>query len=1148
MLAQGLPSATTCDPNVQSCAPNPGPNPIPSPAPPPSCGPGKGGGATCGGTGPASLGNSSGTNQGAGNPINVIHGNKYQREDDMPALPGVLGLEIVRHYNSAWHALGQSGYCWRLSYETDLFVVGNTVQIRQADGTELIFNRDPKNPSSCSSANPANGHIQIQAGARGEEYIWHWTTGRKLAFNHQGWLESITETSGEFVSLQRGPKGELLKVTDPQGRSLVLEYAKPGVQGFRGIVAMQSPLGRFVLEHNNDTRHPGLSNLVAVTSPQGTSRRYHYGGDAGEAHPKLAHYLTGISVQSQDVTGNSATQRINTWAYDAQGRGILSVRGLPRQSDADGHVKPDTGIEQVELDFRTKGRTVLTNSLGQVTTYQHAIVGNTYRLLEVRGAGCASCGPSNVRYGYDTLGRLNLETDLTPSGEPVRSTKTELDSLGRTVRVSRIDYVKGKPRAAQWTSRYEYAGQATQPSLVAWPSVAPGKEHQLRITYNDAGQTLSVTETGFSPMDDKGQFRAAGLSRTTTYRYQRINGRSVLVQFDGPLKNGPKADPGDSDITTLSYDGRANYVVAITQPGGFKSTLTYDDAGRIAGVQNDGGFKTSITLDAAGRATQISSQGPGWTQPKTESFSYDRLGQPSEAGTGIQVDNSYKPQTRQSYDALGRLQWSASTLGILTQYRYDSESRLIESGRYSNRMAQVEGRAYDALGRLSEVWNNTGARYAISDAPGAATRPGPKAPLPSSATVDRPRDFIDDFGRVVMSTSADSGSSYRSFDEADRLVASTDAQGNRARYEYDAAGRIARQTITDAASKQDSVTTWTYLGKHLVAMDHPTQSERYAYDARGLRTARIVTLNGEDGSQHSAVTRYEYDEKGALQATTLPDGSRLQYERNGQGQVVALQRSRLQTPWLQWLLPKQTLVQDLQRDIVGLSSYTTGNGIQALYQRSPQGVLARVVYRHPRALAPPTLAQATPILLGRSTKESIGLLLGLGLAHAAVPPAGAAAFPAATTVSSKSSLPGALGLPQDPQALLDQRYLWDTGGNLLFNQRRSQSAAADPVGYAYDDLDRLIVATGSAGTSRYFYQGGRRVLSQEGVADQADLSSNTRKVRFEPGTHRWAGDSVAVPAGAVAYSANGQPKRIGEREYVWDALGRLIAVRCWRRT
>ena len=56
------------------------------------------GGDTCGGTGVASQGD--GANTGVGNPIHVISGNKYQVEVDMPALPGELGLEVVRHYNS----------------------------------------------------------------------------------------------------------------------------------------------------------------------------------------------------------------------------------------------------------------------------------------------------------------------------------------------------------------------------------------------------------------------------------------------------------------------------------------------------------------------------------------------------------------------------------------------------------------------------------------------------------------------------------------------------------------------------------------------------------------------------------------------------------------------------------------------------------------------------------------------------------------------------------------------------------------------------------------------------------------------------------------------------------------------------------------
>ncbi len=262
----------------------------------------------------------------------------------------------------------------------------------------------------------------------------------------------------------------------------------------------------------------------------------------------------------------------------------------------------------------------------------------------------------------------------------------------------------------------------------------------------------------------------------------------------------------------------------------------------------------------------------------------------------------------------------------------------------------------------------------------------------------RTRQLLDDFGRIAATLSPDSGLTTRSFDETDRMTASLDAQGNSATYDYDMMGRIQKQTITDAATKQSTETAWVYSGKRLIEIKHPTQSERYEYDERGLRTAKTVTLHNTAANtpqgQHTAVTRYTYDEAGTLQSTSLPDGSRLVYERNGQGQVTALKRSQLQTPWLQtpwvqrwasWMLPTQTIVQDLNRDLIGLKSYRAGNGIEAHYQRSQNGALARVVYRRPDS-RPAKLQTAAnprlPALMGASAQDTIGWLLGAGAAHA----------------------------------------------------------------------------------------------------------------------------------------------------------------------
>ena len=270
---------------TMSCPSAPGtPN---RPAGPSGCGPAAGG-STCSTAAVASLGGQGSVNVGAGNPINVISGNKYQREDDLPALPGVLGLEIVRHYNSAYSTAGTTtgilGRGWKLSYDTDLHVLGGTLQIMQADGTRIIFSRDPGNRSLCSTADPANGRLQIVRTAHGEEYTWTWADGRVLNFNGDGKLVQIVAPTGEFVSLQRDAAGLLVQVTDPQGRQLRLTYPdRTSNKGFGGAASIASPVGTFIYRYGGvlpaGSTVPGASiaaNLVGVTYPDSSGRVYHH--------------------------------------------------------------------------------------------------------------------------------------------------------------------------------------------------------------------------------------------------------------------------------------------------------------------------------------------------------------------------------------------------------------------------------------------------------------------------------------------------------------------------------------------------------------------------------------------------------------------------------------------------------------------------------------------------------------------------------------------------------------------------------------------------------------------------------------------------------------------------------------------------------
>ncbi|QNB00358.1 RHS repeat protein [Massilia sp. Se16.2.3] len=793
------PPNTSCVPGTPPSTPTPLPTPTP---PPPSCSPGVGG-SPC--------------NAAAGNPINTMTGNKFQREVDMAPLPGVLGLEIVRYYNSAFSGLGSStnlvGRGWKLSYEVELHASATAIQIIEADGARRIFSRDPRNPSLCASLDPSQGTVGVTRGSRGDEFVWQQNDGTRLSFDSAGKLVQMLAPTGEFVALQRDRAGLLLSVTDPQGRKLRLNYLDKAAgragDAFRGVQSIDSPLGRYSYGHGAPSPEGAgvdkalmLASLVSVRYPDKLQGRdYHY-EDA--RHPTL---LTGISVRD-----GKDLKRLSTYTYAADGRAVDST------------LAGNSG--RVSLDFSRAGQTVLTNSLGQKTVYRYAVLAGAYRLLEVRGAGCAQCTEPNIRYGYDDLGRLVEAVKLDDNGRPVQALRTELDSRSRPVAVRRIRYVGGRTGAPQLVVRYEYA-QFDEPTLIARPSVAEGREAITRISYNAHGQPLTVTDSGWAPASGPN----AGpqpISRSIRYTYRTINGRSLVAAIDGPLPNGKTGTPFDSDITRFEWDERGNRIVSTTAPANEVAKFRYDEAGRIVAIE-DGGKSTALRYDGRGRMNEVRI---GGVAQRTR---YDALGNPVEVG--MEGPRGYTALARHGFDDAGRHLWSVSHPGVVEQRQLDGEGHVLARSTRSGPFASAQRYEYDQYGRVVASVDGDGAvrrmRYDARgrpelevDALGRATRYdydgqgrlGVLTPASNTAfarlqptaigfeydangntavvhapTGGATRTVHDDFGRAIAVVSPDSGLRINRYDEAGRLVAGRDALGNTATYQYDVAGRIVRR-------------------------------------------------------------------------------------------------------------------------------------------------------------------------------------------------------------------------------------------------------------------------------------------------------------------------------------------------------------------
>ncbi len=889
------------------------------------CGPSPGGPPTsCGASSPASLGASGGPGAGAGNPINVITGNKYQREEDMPALPGVLGLEIVRHYNSAYikpnSPNGPMGREWKLSYETELFDKFGRIQILQADGTRIIFDRDPNHPNLCSNRLPANGRVTLTQRADGmTDYIWRWPDGRRLNFNRWGKLVSIVAPSGEAVSLQYDPGNALAAVTDPQGRSLHLGYldratARAGDR-FRGVQYIDSPVGRYTYEYGSAVPKGSIlfdtrilwANLVRVRLPttyeperkahpltdRGTttsavSRLYHH------EDPRFPWLLTGISIETIGADGKRTTARYATYGYDANGLANLSTHA--------------EHVDQVTLAMGEGGRTVLTNSLGQQTVYRHAFIGGERRLLEVHGAGCATCGETNVRYGYDQLGQLVETTRLTENGEPFSATRRALDKLGRVVTVSTVDYRNGKPEPAQWRARMEYQGDGSAPVLIARPSVVPGKELQTRIAYNLVGQPLSVTETGWIPTYD-GKQAAGQITRTTTYQYATINGRSLLTRIDGPLPNGKTNSPLDSDVTVLEYDHRSNEEVAnktVAKPGKLEQydehekrdglltriiapgnivteVLARDEALRparlrmadgdlvqLATVHNNWrGAPDDIELTAGAmrRHLHYDYDAAGHIQAVTRpgelrsAFEYDQAGRVSRVilpdGSGIAIGHDMEDRTA----SVARFDDMAPSSSVLSTTRFDYDRQADKPGKLTgmaDSLGLLNSYRYNDIGQVIAIANALGTRAAFEyDADGRLASRTDAAGSPDAATL---RLIYDNAGQATRISAPNNVTTLRRFDDFGRKVFEADPDRGVTLFQYDAAGRpLVRIDETQSATRY----SYDHAGRLLaVGKDKVANLLQYRY-----RGSRLVNMVGTpDGKPEHATEKvdYQYDALGQL--------------------------------------------------------------------------------------------------------------------------------------------------------------------------------------------------------------------------------------------------------------------------------------------
>ena len=783
---------------------------------------------------PASL-HENGPAVGAGNPIDLVTGNKYRRDVDYER-PGPLGQVFARHYNSRNRHGGPLGVGWSHSLETRLVARPTQtpevteIQVIQGDGRRRVFSRvDDASATTGGDVRRYRG-LDVAHGIVEHDPLapnpwrWRWPGGRALDFDSHGRLAAVRRDGVEAIRLHYDERARLTRIDTGHGLGFVLAYADLPV-GER-LVRVELPGG-----HAIGYRFDDVGQLSSVQYPDGRMRHYVY-DDAADP------LLLGAVLEADG-------RALARYRYDSQGRAV-STEGADADEAITVAYPPSPAPSTPGI---VRGRTRVTDPHGRQATYlwhydrhRHAT-----RILEARGQACARCPPSPRRYRYDRDGRL------TATEAPQGRVRHVYDALGRPTAAWQ-DGPLGWRQA--WELAYGDDDPLALPASIAQPSVAPGRRHTIDIVRDAWQRPVRIDERGFAPRAPAAgdlQARARGHRPGPVDRYEPIQ-RSVslgytpddaaphaglpghLAFIDGPL-------PGDGDRIDVLRTERAlrlRYGVDVEE------SLRFADDGEVLEHRPPDGVPVRFVLPSPGGLYRAHG-GPlqAWRAASLLSFGY-----------------------RTDGALLGIVRSGGATADRVAAGRVAADP--VAAGRGGP--ARV-GAAHAVTTRTDEPPSAIRATAFWRGRPTSVV-------LPDGTRFSR---GFDDFGRVAWIDNPGQPREWARYDEADRLAWHRLADGSSLTHVRDPLGRLVRSTATGTDGTSQLRGTYRWDGTRLVEARNDAVTSHYAYDGDGRLAAVTHTLAAGTPAAERTTLRFDYDHdlRGRLAQERLPGGITLQYRYDG---------------------------------------------------------------------------------------------------------------------------------------------------------------------------------------------------------------------------------------------------------------------------